>query len=279
MGLCSESGTQLFEWSQCCSGTARQKCPAINEPIENYCCGSDPGESNEVAVSPSTTTTYQCTATTDETVFDFSGCAPSEFQIDIGNNGTWDSTLAAPGCVSTLGVNQSTQVVSPAWTAVSGTHAVRLCANMPLTENEGVTDNNCGAEYVFTVSNPTQCQDGIDNNGNNLIDTADPACTSGGDTTEEAHSAAALSLTTNQSTVKAGGTVTLTWSATEVVADSCVISSTSGGTWAVSGSGGTQVSGTVGQETTYTLTCTSIQTGGPVEVKASVKIAPRYEER
>lgn len=278
MGLCTEAGVQTFEWSQCCSGTARQRCPAPNEPVENYCWGTDPGESNEVVVSPNQTTTYTCTATTDSSIFDFSGCAPGEFQIDENNDGTWDTTLATSQCMTSLGVTQSLLMTSPAWTAVPGTHAVRFCANTPVSGGEGITDNNCGEEYVFVVSDPTQCADGLDNNGNDLIDLDDPACTSGGDVSEESYSAAVLSITASRNTVKNGAGVTLTWSASEVVADSCVITSTVGNSWPQSGSTGTQSTGGISGETTYTLSCTSMQTGEAVSVSTTVKLTPRYEE-
>lgn len=278
-GVCSVAGIENIEWAACCSGVGRIHCPAPNEPPEASCRGGGTGTAqNEVTVTPTVTTTYTGTAVTDTSVFNFSGCAPSQFQIDTDNNGSWDTTLDTPACLTSLNLNQSAQIVSPDWTAVVGTHAVRLCANTPATESEGDTTNNCGPSFTFTITPPTQCQDGVDNNSNDLIDTADPACTSGGDATEESHSASALSITSSRTTVKSGSAVTLTWSASEVVAGTCTITSSTGSSWPQAGLSGTQTTSTITGETTYTLSCTSMQTGAATTAQVKVKLTPKYEE-
>ena len=276
-GLCNESTNTTIQWGACCSGTARFHCFA-NEPGEAYCWGGGAGQSNSVTVNPTVTTTYTGTATTDSSKYAFTGCAPSQFQVDTNNDGTWDSTIASAQCLTSLGVNQTTQSVSQPWTAIPGSHRVRICVNTPPSGSEGDTTNNCGPAYTFAVSNPVQCSDGIDNNGNGLIDTADPACTSGGDVSEETHPAAVLTLSSPKSTVKKGTTTTLTWSGTDVVSGSCKITSSAGDSWTLIGTSGTQTTAAITSETTYTLSCTSQQSGTATTVTKSIKLAPIFEE-
>ncbi|MEK7063243.1 MAG: CARDB domain-containing protein [Patescibacteria group bacterium] len=204
------------------------------------------------------------------------GTIPNRFQIDLSNNGSWDTNLDAS--ITDLAVGQTKQPISPTWTATSGTHAVRLCADTPASITESNESNNCGSSFVITVSAPTQCQDGVDNNGNGLIDTADPACSSGGDTSEELHAVATLVMTPSKTTVKTGTTTTLVWSVTEVVTNSCKITSNVGDLWNLTGTSGSQVTSPITQETVYTLTCTSMKTGGPVSTTTRVRLAPFFEE-
>jgi trimeric autotransporter adhesin len=245
--------------------------------IDNGIGSVTPVGAGSRTVSPTQTTTYTGTVTTNPAVFALTGTVPNQFQIDLGNNGTWDVTLTGSQ-LSTLGVNQSAQVTSAPWTAVAGTHAIRLCANTPSTISEGNSGNNCGNSFTFTVTPPTQCQDGIDNNGNGLVDLADPACTGTTDTAEETFSDAALSLSVNQTTVRSGASVTLTWTAVDVVAGSCSIVSSTGGTWPVTGAGGTRVVGPVTAETTFSLRCRDMQNNEVVEDQTTVRLAPKFEE-
>lgn len=204
------------------------------------------------------------------------GTFPVRFQIDLGNTGSWDTNLDTT--LTDIGAGQSKSAVSPSWTATVGTHAIRACADIPSAVPETNENNNCGGSLVVTVQPPTQCDDGLDNNGNSLVDTADPACSSSGDTTEESHESSTLTVTSSRNTIRAGSSVTITWSAREVVDNSCSIVASTGAVWPLSGSSGSVVTGALTQETVFSLSCTSMQTGQGVSVSTTVRLAPRFEE-
>lgn len=203
---------------------------------------------------------------------------PTRFQVDLGSNGTWDTNLDTTTAGLTQG--QSKQPVSPVWTGVQGTHVIRMCIDTPPSIPESNENNNCSStSLVVTVSAPAQCQDGIDNNGNGLVDhPADPACTGPGDTAEEVFPPATLSLTASKATVQKGETVSLTWSATNVQIGTCSISSTAGNTWPQSGTSGTQVSSALTGETRFTLSCRDIKDNALVQRSVTVRVAPYFEE-
>lgn len=92
------------------------------------------------------------------------------FEIDLGNDGTWDVSLAADS-VNELGRGMGTAVRSSEWTPEIGTHAVRACADSNNTIDESDETNNCSpSNLVFTVNERPQCSDGIDNDGDGNAD-------------------------------------------------------------------------------------------------------------
>ncbi len=204
------------------------------------------------------------------------GTFPVRFQIDLENNGSWNTNLDT--FVATIGAGGTLVAVSPAWTAAVGTHAIRACADIPSAVDETNEANNCGGSLVVTIEPPTQCADGLDNNGNSLIDTDDPACSSGEDITEESHESSTLTIVSSRSTIRAGSSVTITWTASEVVDSSCAIVASTGTTWPLTGTGGSVVTGAIQQETIFTLSCTSMQTGQSVSAVVTVRLAPKFEE-
>jgi hypothetical protein len=231
------------------------------------------------------TTTYIGTATTDVSIFNFIGSLSNRFQIDLNNNGTWDVELDATDSLVDLSVNQSKQIVSPTWDAVEGTHAVRLCANMPSAGSESDATNNCGPSLVFTVSAPTQCADGVDNNNNELIDLADTyACTNAQDQTEDTLASGSLTVSlvvsggiSGKSIVRVNTAASLTWTGTNVVSGSCTMTGTNGDSFTLSGTSGTQVSSLLQNETTFTLLCTD-QNQEVVKAVTTVKVSPYFIE-
>lgn len=276
-GLCTLTATPSIISSGQSSTLSWTTNNASSFSIDNGIGVVTPTSAGSRSVSPTQTTTYTGTVVTNTATFGFTGNAPNTFQIDVGNNGTWDTNISGSPTTN-LGVNQTAQVISPSWTATTGTHAIRFCTNTPSGAQEGDTTDNCGPIYTFTVSAPTQCQDGNDNNGNGLVDLNDPACVNSGDTTEEVWAAAQLTLNPTQGSVRKGGATQLTWSATNVQSGSCTITSTAGDSWPLSGTSGTRNTASIQAETTYTLSCLDMQSDAVTSATAKVKLVPFFEE-
>mgnify|MGYP001604119193 FL=1 len=213
----------------------------------------------------------------------------NRFQVDLNDNGSWDVNLDAANSVDGMLAGQSKSVISPSWTAVTGTHRVRMCADSP-TSVVGEVDeaNNCSTGYfTFTVTPTPECADDIDNNGNTFIDyPADAACTALLDGTEEVLASADLSVTAFPSggslgtpnVVKPGTTAAITWTAQNVETDSCTLSGDNGDAWSnLTGSSGTNVSSSLNGEVTFTLSCMNLD-HQPVSVSATVRLTPRFQE-
>lgn len=102
------------------------------------------------------TTTFSATTTNSGTA-DTSAYYSNRFQVDLSADGSYDITLDAASSTNGLAIGESKLVTSPSWTAVAGTHTVRLCTDIPpITVGsvaESNEDNNCGAAYTFTTSN------------------------------------------------------------------------------------------------------------------------------
>jgi hypothetical protein len=213
----------------------------------------------------------------------------NRFQVDLNDNGSWDVNLDAANSTNGMLAGQSKSVTSPVWTASTGTHKVRMCADSPSSVVGEVDEaNNCSTGYfTFTVSSTPECADGIDNNGNTFIDyPADAACTGLSDGSEEVLSTADLSVTAFPSggslgtpnVVKPGAQAVITWSAQNVVPDSCTLSGDNGDVWSnLTGSSGTRTSSQLTGETTFTLTCTNLNSQ-TVSVSATVRQTPRFQE-
>lgn len=252
----------------------------------------------------------------------------SHFQIDLDNDGTWDTTLAADA-VSALGPTASQPVRSSSWTPVIGTHSARLCADTGFTIDESDENNNCSrSNLLFTVTPRPQCSDGIDNDGNGTADfygvysftptfsylQPDPGCSSPQDPLEEAPQcsdgidndnngltdypddpscsassddleqeptidAAELMLDASPRLIRSGESVTLTWNANGVEDSSCGITGTNGDGWSSLAASGSQTSGAITTETTFTLSCTALKDSAPVTAATTVKLVPRFEEQ
>lgn len=80
-----------------------------------------------------------------------------------------------------------------------------------------------------------------------------------------------LSISASPTRVRQGNASTITWSASEV--DSC---SVSGPSFSASGLSGSQSSGAIQNESTYTLTCST--EGGDESASVTVTLAPSFEE-
>ncbi len=212
----------------------------------------------------------------------YTGTIPNRFQIDLGNNGTWNTDLDVN--VADLASGQNKQPVSPSWTAVEGTHAIRMCADTPASIAEENENNNCGSSLVFTVSAPTQCQDGLDNNGNGLIDLADTyACSSPPDTTEDTLPTGVTSLTLSpglslggKDIVRVNTAAIIDWSAQDVQAGTCTMTGTNGDSFSLSGTSGSQTTSVLRNETVFTLTCTDLNED-LVKSSRTIKVTPYFE--
>lgn len=255
---------------------------------------------------------------TNQGVGDVVNSFTNEIQIDLGNDGSFETALATSPTIAQMNAGKGQPVTATPWTAAVGTHAARFCADSGNAVTESNEDNNCSATtLVFTVSATAQCSDGIDNDGNGQIDyPEDAGCTSAGDGSEaptqcsdgidndndgnidypndascssaddDAENSsddgqapdAALSLSATPSLTRAGNTVTLQWSAENVVADSCSLTGSNGDSWTVSGTSGSQVSSVLQSQTTFTLSCTAAKDDKPIATNTTVKLVPQFEE-
>jgi len=233
----------------------------------------------------------------------------TRFELDLSRNGSVDSYITTGNISSGLNAGASSVVSSSAnWTTVAGNHRVRSCTDYTGAISESNESNNCSSWYNFSVANyqcadgvdndgngvidypadsgcsstsdnseytVPQCQDGIDNNGNGLIDTADAACTSSSDQTEEVLPDAVLSLTLSSSLARTGESTILTWGALN--ASSCSLVGTNGDSWALSGTAGTKTSSALQSETTFTLACVDVNDQS-VSKNVTVKVTPSFQE-
>ncbi len=104
----------------------------------------------------------------------------SRFQLDIDNDGTFDTTLGTPA-TGALPIGSSETETSNPWTVVLGTHRFQLCSDINNDVAESDETNNCGG-LTFSVS---ACNDGIDNDLNGCADfPADTGCSSSVDSVE-----------------------------------------------------------------------------------------------
>jgi len=79
----------------------------------------------------------------------------NRFQIDVAPIGSGSLTTLSPNPrITSLAPNASQEVVSGAWTAVGGTHRLRLCADSTSVVPEGPNEGNNCATFDFTVENP-----------------------------------------------------------------------------------------------------------------------------
>lgn len=198
-----------------------------------------------------------------------------------------------------------------------GTWYVRACADADASWNGTVAEfdeeNNCseGGWTSIAVGIPAECEDGRDNDGDELIDypPGDPGCFSSDDNDEtdlpvcnnnrdddrdgyvdmadpgcrepedddEYHPIAGLTFTMASALVQPGATQTLTWGAVNVQDDSCTVRGTNGDISSLSGSGGTITTRAINAQATYTLTCLNL-TGQSISSSVIVRINPSHGE-
>ena len=200
------------------------------------------------------------------------------YRVDWDNNGTVDQTLPGAGYTAS-GAQLS---ASRSWSAV-GTYTFQAHTE----DDKGFSSGWTPYTVTIGVSTPppaspppsaTQCSDGIDNNGNGLIDYPDdPTCSSAQDNNEEVALPLDLTLTAVPTLVQKNTSATLNWTAQNAREGSCGLSGTNGDSWNLSGTSGSRATGALTGETTYTLSCTN-EDNVPVSVQVSVKVAPSFEE-
>lgn len=139
-------------------------------------------------------------------------------------------------------------------------------------------DSGCVSPQHDTEA--SQCEDGIDNDGNGLVDFPnDPSCSSFDDASENAGagsggSSSVLTFSAAPPVVRSGDSTVLSYNVED--ASNCSISGTNGDSWAV-GTSGTQTSSALVEETTFTLTCTD-ESDNTVSETVSVRLLPSFEE-
>lgn len=184
----------------------------------------------------------------------------------IDNDGDGLVDLADPGCT---GGTDTTESPNP------------QCSDGINNDTDAWTDYpndpGCISAADTTESPNPQCSDGIDNNGNGEIDyPADLTCSSIFDNNEEVAAAASLSLTA-PSLVQPNSTALLSWSAANVQTNSCTLTGTNGNSWNLTGTSGTRTSTALTGETTFTLSCTDLNSDVET-VATTVRITPSFEE-
>ncbi len=85
---------------------------------------------------------------------------------------------------------------------------------------------------------------------------------------------ATISLKASPLLVKGGNTSSITWTSTN--ATSCTVTGTNGDSW--SGTSGTHVTTAIVAQTTYTLTCASVNTKAVTPATAKIDLAPAFHE-
>ena len=137
-------------------------------------------------------------------------------------------------------------------------------------------DVSCSGSGDNSELNPTQCNDGVDNDGDGTTDygpgaSNDLGCVSLSDNNEVAPPAE-LNLEVSDTLVRSGGVTTITWSATEVA--SCTMTGPNGFNFTTTS--GSQPTGAITEQSTYTLTCQA--DAGEESVSIIVNILPVFEE-
>lgn len=165
----------------------------------------------------------------------------NRFQVDIGNNGSYDFNLDVPSDSYVVPTSGSVTAISPPWTNLpAGTHAVRFCADLPPAGvgivSEVNENNNCSGDLVFAVG-------------------ASPLT---------------MSITASPTRVKKGNTSVITWDATNVT--SCTVTGTGLSSSGLSGS----QSVVINRDTTFTLAC--IRGGVTFKSTVNVRLVPSFEE-
>jgi len=210
---------------------------------------------------------------------------PIRYGIDWDADGSVDQFVPPSGYVPS-GTSQS---ASRTYT-IAGTKTVKV-----YTQDQGGLSSPW-TTVSFSCSQPatTQCADGVDNDGDGLMDQNDPDCSSSSDLSEFSSIPSASALPaglptanlrlTVPSLIARGKTVQVTWSADNVASCNPVIGTngdsfphlTLGDTF-YSPVGGRTSSDITGR-TTYTLSCIDLN-GTPHTKTATVNIAPRVRER
>ncbi len=156
------------------SSTNATSCAGTNFNTGNATSGS-------VSVSPTDTTVYsvscvnsEASATAGSTVTVTNGAAGVNvrYAVDWDMNGTVDEIVPASGYVN-LGTLQTT---NHSWS----TTGLKTFQARTQDDNGNVSS---WAQYSITISTP-QCSDGIDNDGNGVVDLADTGCSGSTDDTE-----------------------------------------------------------------------------------------------
>ena len=167
------------------------------------------------------------------------------------------------------------------------------CSDGSDNDGDGLVDTNdpgCHTDDILTNPyNPNDdnesnvvaaCSDGSDNDGDGLVDTNDPGCHTDDVLTNpynpndnnEANlsSPPSLSIVATPSLIRPGDSVSITWTATNVISGSCSVTGPNG--FSASGESGTQSTGPITSESTYTLTCST--STGTVSSQVTVRVTP-----
>jgi len=88
------------------------------------------------------------------------GTFDNMYQIDLGNDDTFDMFVDAPDSMTGLTIGETKTISAPPWIiGTAGTHAVRMCGDynsswvgtIPEKEDSHTGGNNCSEKLVFTI--------------------------------------------------------------------------------------------------------------------------------
>lgn len=153
------------------------------------------------------------------------------------------------------------------------------CADGIDNDGDGLVDqNDLGCSSGGSTESPEpQCADGIDNNGNGLVDLQDAAACSGLTDFNEVAPDPVISLEAPQ-LVQKDTSARLSWGVSQVEAGSCILSGTNGDRWTLSSGSGAVNSSPLAFETIFTLACVDLN-GKETSRVVTVKIAPSFIEQ
>ena len=235
-----------------------------------------------------------------------SGSSATWTAVPSGGDGTytysWSGTSGLTGTArtvtksySTTGTKTGTVIITSAGVSKTVQCSNSLIVSSPTPQcSNGIDDDGDGridsADYGCTSSggggnianDPTespnpQCSAGVDNNGNGLIDTADVGACTDPADSNEQPLPGSTLSLSGSALVQKSLPATLIWSVSNVRAGSCTLFGTNGDSWDLTGTSGVLVSSTISGETTFTLQCLDLN-GNPTSKTHNVKVAPSFEE-
>ncbi len=137
----------------------------------------------------------------------------------------------------------------------------------------------CDAGYALQGASciaKSQCEDAIDNNGDNLIDANDPGCKGGFG--KEGIPDASLKLVPDKNPVQKNQIVTFSYLVENIVSGLCRLSGNNGDSFALSGNAGSQKTSPIQNETKFTLICQALKDKTDVSTSVTIKVAPNFNE-
>ncbi len=200
------------------------------------------------------------------TLFQWAAAEMDIYANDLGTY-TYPTALAGSGNFTATYSYTSPLVTTP----TDGLLYFRACADKSSMGDvagvidESLEENNCGPWKQITLLRG-QCLDGLDNDNDGVVDTADADCSGTTDPTEQGTSSPTVTLTATPTSVVSGNSSTLTWESTGT---SCTGTGFATGGLADNAVGVS--TGPLSANTNYSISCTG--PGGTGTDTASVSVS------